>query len=144
MPKQGRKGKPLWITDELKQRAVDLLVRRQRRRSSDNLRLINDIAFGRILGLAGKDRESIKRRSRELRKALVEDGVPIVCIHSAKGGAYIAEDAAEHRLYRQAVEAEGKRKLARAASLKRSRAAADAGGQFSMFDLSGGGPTHRF
>lgn len=144
MAEQGRKAWDKWITDEHRRRAVDLLVRRQRRRTGDRPRLVNDYVLGRAAGVPGKSRETIRRRARELRKALDQDGLPIVVVPGSKGGAYLAETSTDHRLYAELLAAEGRRKLARAAALKRSRDAADAGGQYSMFDLSADRPRHRF
>jgi hypothetical protein len=126
-----------WIKPEHKQRAIDVLTRRRRRRSGDQPRPINDYMLGVIAGVPGKKRETIRRRSRELRRVLEAEGLPIVCIRTAKGGSYLADDAADHAMYRQALEREGKRQLARAARLKQSQAVADASGQFSIF---GGAP----
>jgi hypothetical protein len=123
-----------WIKPEHKRRAIDVLTRRRRRRSGDRPRPINDYMLGRIAGVPGKRRESIRRRSRELRRVLEAEGLPIVCIKTSKGGAYLADDAADHAMYRQALEREAKRQLARTARLKRSPAAADAAGQFAFFD----------
>lgn len=137
MPEQGRDGGTThfpWITDEHKARAIEVLTRRRRRRTGDRPRPINDYMLGVLAGVPGKMRETIRRRSRELRRVLEAEGLPIVCIKTSKGGAYLAEDATDHAMYRQATEAEGKRRLARAARLKRSPAAADAAGQLAMFD----------
>lgn len=125
-----------WIKFEHKLRAVTALTRRRRRRSGDRPRPINDYKLGRIAGVPGNKRETIRRRSRELRRVLEAEGLPIVCIKTSKGGSYLAEDAADHAMYRQALEREAKRQLARSARLKRSPAAADAAGQFSMFDTT--------
>lgn len=126
-----------WITDEHKRRAVEVLTRRRRRRTGDVPRPVNDHILGMIAGVPGRSRESIRRRSRELRRVLEAEGLPIVCIHSSSGGAYLADDAADHAMYRQALEREAKRMLARSARLKRSHAASCAAGQLSMFDTSG-------
>lgn len=127
-----------WITDDHRRRAIDALTRRRRRRTGDRPRPMNDYMLGRLAGVPGKGRESIRRRSRELRRVLEAEGLPIVCIKTSKGGAYLAEDAADHAMYRQALEREAKRQLARAARLKRSAPAVDAAGQLAMFDMTGG------
>lgn len=127
-----------WVTDDHRRRAIDALVRRRRRRTGDQPRPLNDYKLGRIAGVPGKSRESIRRRSRELRRVLEAEGLPIVCIKKSKGGSYLADDAADHAMYRQVLEREAKRQLARAARLKRSPAVADAAGQFAMFDTTPG------
>lgn len=149
MPEQGRNGTTHfpWITDDHRRRAIDALARARRRRTGDLPRLINDFRLGRLAGVPGKSRESIRRRARELRRDLEAGGLPIVCVSSCNGGAYLAEDARDHTMYRAALEREAKRQLARAARLSRTPAAADAAGQLSMFDLTpsgSGGPTHRY
>ena len=123
-----------WITDDHKRRAVEILTRRRRRRSGDRPRLVNDFVLGVVAGVPGKSRESIRRRSRELRRVLEAEGLPIVCVKSSSGGSYLADGAADHAMYHQALEREAKRQLARTNRLKRSTPAADAVGQLSMFD----------
>jgi hypothetical protein len=144
MPEQGRDGTTTyfpWITDEHKARAIDVLTRRRRRRTGELPRPINDYMLGRLAGVPGNGRESIRRRSRELRRVLEAEGLPIVCIKTSKGGAYLAQDAADHVMYRAALEREAKRQLARAGRLKCSPAAADAAGQLAMFDTMPSSPT---
>jgi len=125
-----------WITDEHKRRAIEALTRRRRRRTAELPRPINDYVLGVIAGVPGTKRETIRRRSRELRRVLEAEGLPIVCIKTSTGGAYLADDAADHAMYRQVLEREAKRQLARAARLKRSPAVADAAGQLAMFELT--------
>ncbi len=140
MPEQGRDGTTYfpWITEDHKRRAIEALTRRRRRRCGELPRPINDYMLGVIAGVPGRKRETIRRRSRELRRVLETEGLPIVCIHSSSGGAYLADDAADHAMYRQALEREAKRQLARSARLKRAMPAADATGQLSMFDTTPG------
>jgi len=148
MPEQGRDGKNkfAWITDDHRRRAIDALTRARRRRAGDRPRLINDFKLGVIARVPGKQRETIRRRVRELCRDLESQGLPIVAVRSSRGGRYLAEDATDHAMYRAAFEAEGKRRLARAANLKLTQSAADAAGQFSMFDTTPEEPvaTHRY
>lgn len=144
MPKQGRDGTTTyfpWITDDHKRRAIDVLTRRRRRRTGDLPRPINDYRLGLAAGVPGHSRESIRRRCRELRRVLEAEGLPIVCIHASNGGSYLADDAADHAMYHRALEREAKRQLARSSRLKRSTPAADAAGQFAMFDMTPSPPT---
>ncbi|GAB4191767.1 MAG: hypothetical protein Kow00105_05830 [Phycisphaeraceae bacterium] len=97
--------------------------------------------MGVIAGVPGTTRESIRRRSRELRRVLVDEGLPIVCIHSSNGGAYLADDASDHAMYRQAIEREAKRMLARSRRLKQTVPAADTAGQLAMLDTTPDAPT---
>ncbi len=130
-----------WITDEHKHRAIEAFTRRRRRRTGELPRPMNDYMLGVIAGVPGKSRESIRRRSRELRRVLEAEGLPIVCIHRSSGGSYLADEAADHVMYRLALEREAKRQLARSARLKRSAPVADAAGQLAMFDTAPSAPT---
>lgn len=154
MPEQGRDGttrRDGWITQDHRRLAIAALIKISRKRTGDQRRVLN----AHQLGLLAKvprghsdnpvtTREYIRRRCRELVADLRERGWPIVATKSP-AGYHLADEVAEFEGYRKHQEREARRKLARVAAFRRSQAATDAAGQFTMFDTTpAGGPTHRY
>jgi hypothetical protein len=73
-------------------------------------------------------------------RALREQGIEIASDLKDGGGYWLPVDAHDHAQYRAFLRRQAMARLAEESRSKRSQATADAAGQFSMFDTTGGTP----
>jgi hypothetical protein len=127
---------------DLQWKVLDALQRRRNaRHTGDPPRRVKALVLARACGIrVGGSNESRKKGLRNVVRALREQGIEIASDLKDGGGYWLPVDAHDHAQYRAFLRRQAMARLAEESRSKRSQATADAAGQFSMFDTTGGTP----